>query len=150
MSWVRPKEQLCICSWSSPVSLLCPVSQSSTSMGSGSRLGMNEPCSASLLLPLLLPPPLLQARPLSLLQLEPQVYLEARTLLCKLRGGGGGICWTLEEKGFGRPEEGREAEPGHHGWILCSWAPLPVSAPGHSISSGEKPLFCVSRSRENL
>jgi len=41
--------------------------------------------------------------------------------------------------GLAAQEERRGAEPGHHGWILRSWASLPMSAVGHHISSGKKP-----------
>lgn len=106
--------------------------------------GRNESSSACLLLPLLLPPPLLQAQPLSLAPAG-ATGLSGGESLCKLSPArrrrdlldpGGERVWPPQR-------EGREAEPGHHGWILCSWAPLPVSALGHSISSGEKPHLCL-------
>lgn len=123
-------------SWSSRVLLLAARLQVRPFHGlppcllkaGAAQRGMNESfSSACRLLPLLLPPPaqtssLLPARPLSpvllssALQLEPRVYLEARSLSSGSRdpGGGGGICRTPKEKGFscrGGRERGRAWAP---------------------------------------
>lgn len=138
-----------------------PVSrlQSSPSIGSWggrlglpSRAGVRESCSAAAA-----PPPAPTSSPpgsapLARLRLEAQVYLEARSPCSVSRepGGGGGICCTPEQKGFGRPggkgeRQSRGTMAGFSALGLLSLCQLLATA-----SAQVRNLVCVSCSRRNL